>query len=412
MPILAPLVALASVVAVAARPRARASALAAVAGAGLLVAAGAVTPAAAAGALRAVLPAAILVAAALALAEAVRRSGLAERLAGLLAWAARGRGGRLYALVCVLCALLTASLSLDAAVVVMVPVLLALGELGAAPAPLLLATVGVANASSLALPQGNPTNLVLMAHLGMGPGAFAARMLAPAALATLVVAALPPLRGGALGRLPRVPRPRRPWSGAERRAGLGVAAAAAAGWIAPALGASPWWPLALVALVAVGAEAAAARALPRPPLPWALGLELWGLLVSLGAALPALGIAGGSVRATSLLGLLAVTGAVTALAALANNLPASAAVAGALSAWPPGGAALVGLSVGALVTPHGSVATLLAHDAAGPGAAPTLLQHVRSMAPAALAAALVATLWIWLASAGGVTWPFEIAIRR
>ena len=60
------------------------------------------------------------------------RSGLAERVAVRLARMARGDVRVLYALVCTLCALLTAAVSLDASVLLMVPLLAVLsGRFGA-----------------------------------------------------------------------------------------------------------------------------------------------------------------------------------------------------------------------------------------------------------------------------------------
>ena len=64
--------------------------------------------------------------AALTLAGFVQRSGLAERAAGVLAARARGSSLLLYVLVCALCVALTAAISLDGAVVLMVPLLLVL----------------------------------------------------------------------------------------------------------------------------------------------------------------------------------------------------------------------------------------------------------------------------------------------
>jgi hypothetical protein len=85
------------------------------------------------------------------LAGVAERTGIAGRVAHILAGTARGSTARLYVLVCLAFALLTATLSLDGAVGVMVPVILALVELGAPGRPLLLATVGVANAFSIAV---------------------------------------------------------------------------------------------------------------------------------------------------------------------------------------------------------------------------------------------------------------------
>src|SRR5947208_5430342 len=141
------------------------------------------------------------------LARIAEATGLAGAIAGLLSRAAGARTGRVYALVCIACALLTAALSLDGAVVVMVPVVLALADLGAPARPLLLATIGVANAFSIAVVQGNPTNLVVMTGLHLGPAAFDATMLAPGLAAALICGGAVALRerralGGAMAPVP------------------------------------------------------------------------------------------------------------------------------------------------------------------------------------------------------------------
>src|ERR671924_262440 len=77
-------------------------------------------------------------------------------------------------------ALSPVAVALDGAVVLMVPVLLALARDSRAPlTPLFLGVIAVANAASIAVPQGNPTSLVLMNQLGLSPMAFLGHMLAP-----------------------------------------------------------------------------------------------------------------------------------------------------------------------------------------------------------------------------------------
>jgi hypothetical protein len=85
--------------------------------------------------------------------------------------------------------------------------------------------------------------------------------------------------------------------------------------------------------------------------------------------------------------------AVGAASALANNLPVGASAGSLLAAGPAAYAASIGLAVGALATPQGSVATLIAADLAGPEAPPL---PIRRLAPLAGAAVLVATLLLWL----------------
>src|SRR5205823_7103419 len=97
----------------------------------------------------------------------------------------------LYALVCGLCALLTAVVSLDGAVALMLPVLLALTrDFGAPFRPLFLGIVVVANGASIAVPQGNPTNLVVIGQLGLSPASFLLHMSLPGLAAASLCAAV------------------------------------------------------------------------------------------------------------------------------------------------------------------------------------------------------------------------------
>jgi len=141
-------------------------------------------------ALDTVLPLACFLTAALSLAAMIERSGLCDRAAAVLARAGRGRCLALYALVCAVCAGLTAVVSLDGAVVLMVPLVLVLHRRFGAPfAPLFVGVVAVANPVSIAVPQGNPTNLVVMERLGLSPAVFTAHLLVPG-LAAAVACAL------------------------------------------------------------------------------------------------------------------------------------------------------------------------------------------------------------------------------
>src|SRR5215813_7123032 len=131
-----------AVAAVALAPRSRWSALAALAAgaASALLAGGWV----ARDTLVSVGPMLLFLTAALSVAALAERAGLAERAAVRLA----GAGGprRVYALVC------------------------AVSRRARVPAaPLLAGSVAVANAASLAVPEGNPTNLVVMSRLGLSP---------------------------------------------------------------------------------------------------------------------------------------------------------------------------------------------------------------------------------------------------
>ena len=381
MVILHLILAVLAVVLLASRPRSAAAALglAALAGCDVLLGASAGP------AVGVVVPLVAFLASALTLAGLVERSGLAERAANELASRARGSSLALYALVCLLCGALTAAVSLDAAVVLMIPLLLVLSDRFQAPVrPLFFGVVAVANVASIASPQGNPTNLVLIDRLDLSPVAFAAHMLAPGlAAAVLCAGAVAVSERQALSARYRVqPRARTPTSRAERHAALSLASAALAAWVAPLAGIAPWWPF--TATVALALSLADER--PQLIFPWRIATQIAAMLIVVGS----LKISPPTAP-LGLLGMLGVTGAIAVAAALLNNLPASV-WAGTLLAGSSGYAASIGLAIGSLATPQGSVATLIATDLAGPAAPPL---PVRRFALIAAAALIAATLLVW-----------------
>jgi arsenical pump membrane protein len=372
-----------AVAALALGPRSGVATLAALAAAGVDLGLGA----AVAPALTIVVPLASFLAAALTLAALVERSGIAERAASFLAACARGSALALYALVCALCVALTAAVSLDGAVVLMVPLLLVLSRRFGAPfAPMFLGTVIVANASSIAVPQGNPTNLVVMDRLGLAPQTFVAHMLVPGLAAAALGAA-----GIALSerRALRAPiaapgHDRTPLSPAERHAALSLAGVALAAWAAPLLGTAPWWPFTAAVVLALISR----RTGPRVIVPWRVAGQVGALVVVVGA----LEIAPAAPSHPTLPQLLLVASAVAAASALANNLPVSVSAASLLASGPPAYAAIVGLAVGSVATPHGSVATLIASQLAGDDAPPL---RARLLASTAAVGVLAATALLW-----------------
>jgi Na+/H+ antiporter NhaD/arsenite permease-like protein len=326
-----------AVVAVAGWPRSRAAASAALAAglASAVVAGGGVIQAAAS----ATVPMLLFLTVALSLASLGERAGLAERAAERLARAGGGRTLPLYGLVCAVSALFTCVVSLDGAVVLMVPIVRSLSRRrGVAFGPFFLGAVAVANAASLAVPEGNPTNLVVMSRLGLSPASYLEHLLVPG-LCAAVLCALVPLRWLKSGRYTARAAPPEPSSGI---------------------------PLLV---------------------PWRIGAQMVGLVAALSGLLPPLQMGGSGVVT-----LLAVAGGTAAASAVANNLPVSASVAALATAGPGAYAAIVGLSVGALATAHGSVATLIARDLAGEeeGA-----RWARVWIPAAAAAVIVSTLVLW-----------------
>jgi hypothetical protein len=142
-----------------------------------------------------------------------------------------------------------------------------------------------------------------------------------------------------------------------------------------------WWSLPLPALIALAAHP---RPRPRLRVPARLSVQLTCLLVLIAwlGKLPAPSPSGP-------LALLALALAIGAAAAIANNLPVSVSAGSLLAAGPGGYAATIGLGVGALATPQGSVATLIAADLAGPAGGGLT---ARRLALPALAGVLSATL--------------------
>jgi arsenical pump membrane protein len=338
-----------------------------------------------------VAPTVVFLGAALTLAATLERAGLGERAAAVLAARAGGNSLVLYGYACAACAALTATVSLDGAVVLMVPVLVALTRRHGAPfAPLFLGMIAAANASSIAVPQGNPTNLLIIARLGISPTTFLAHMLLPGLIATVLcaggVAAAERRQLATRYGLRGAPAPTRGrLSAAERHAVLAFLLAAGAGWVAPLLGYAPWWPFS----AAVALALLAGRRRPATIFPWQLGLQIAAALIVVEAlGLPDLGRLG-----SALPGLLLVAAVAGTAAALLNNLPVGASAVALLTAAPLGYAASIGLAVGSLATPQGSVATLLASELAGPEAPSP---QVRRFAPLAAAAVLAATLTVWL----------------
>jgi arsenical pump membrane protein len=372
-----------AVAALAFGPRSPVATLVALAAAGVDLALGA----AVAPALAIVAPLTAFLGAALTLAALVERSGIADRAASLLAARAGGSGLALYALVCATCAALTAAVSLDGAVVLVVPLLLALSRRFGAPfAPLFLGAVIVANAGSIAVPQGNPTNLVVMDRLGLAPQTFVAHMLIPGLAAAALGAAGIALAERRALRAPIATSQRdgTPLSPAERHAVLSLAGASLAAWTAPLLGIAPWWPF--TAAVALALIAKGVR--PRLVVPWRVAGQVGALVVVTGA----LHLSVHAPPQVALPGLLLVAGAVAAASALANNLPVSVSAAELLASGPSAYAAVVGLAVGSVATPHGSVATLIASQLAGDDAPPL---RTRLFATLAAAGVLAATTLLW-----------------
>ncbi|WP_018657181.1 SLC13 family permease [Actinomadura flavalba] len=305
------------------------------------------------------------------LAELTKEAGVFDALAERTARAGRGSYAALFLLVVAFASVTTLFLNLDTTAVLITPVMLALAaRAGIAPLPLAMATVWLANTASLLLPVSNLTNLLAADRVGLETPAFAARMWAPqlAVLAvTMVLLWVFFWRRGERGADRYTP----PGPAAPRDRVLFWATAAACLLFIGAilLGVHTGVQLGLAAtgaaLIAVAAFAVRNRSALRPALiPWQLLVFVTGLFLvvptlerfGLDAAMRAL-VGTGDDAAGALRAAFAGAG----LSNVLNNLPAY--VAGE-SAVPPANrdqllALLIGTNVGPVITPWGSLATLL-----------------------------------------------------
>jgi arsenical pump membrane protein len=349
----------------------------------------------------ATLPLALFLTAALSISADAERHGLGGVAARRLARWGSGDARRLYGLVCFATLVLTAAVSLDGAVILLVPVVNTLHRQYHVPLrPLFLGCVVVANASSLALPQGNPTNLVVIQGLGVDPVSFTRHTAVPALVATAVVALAVAVFDRRALRC-RYAAPERPDVTAVPRAPVLVVVAATVGNVAAlALGAPPWAPICAAAalLWAWRALRGAGGGFLRAPV--RISLQVLVLVAATDLAITRLGATAAHLGAPALVPMVAVAAVAAGIAALVTNLPPSVALGQLPVHWPVAYAALAGLSVGALVAPRGSVATLIAFDLADEAAVgPIRRRFARAIAPAAALATAAAVTLIWISLA-------------
>jgi arsenical pump membrane protein len=287
-------------------------------------------------------------------------------------------GALVFAGATVIIAAVTVTLNLDTSVAFLTPVLVYTArsrsgdEADAGPA-LLYGCLLLSNAGSLLLPGSNLTNLIVLGHLRLTGGQFAARMWLPwlgALVVTAIVVAIGErrsLRGSGAAGEPRAPAgadPVRP----VRGAGLAAVLLATAGVIA--------LPAPAIPVLALGAAAAGLRLAQRRvtagqardvlSLPVLTGL--FGVAVALGT----LGRAwSGPAAALGHLNGWATAGVAALATVLLNNLPAASLLAARAVSHPfP---LLVGLNLGPNLCVSGSLAWLLWLRAArGAGARPSL----------------------------------------
>ncbi|MCU1589668.1 MAG: arsenite efflux rane protein ArsB [Frankiales bacterium] len=298
------------------------------------------------------------------LAELADQAELFDVIATRAARIARGRVWLLYLLVLVLGTVTTVVLSLDTTAVLFTPVVLSLAvQLELPPLPFAFAAMWLANTASLLLPISNLTNLLAIDRLGLSPAQYAARMVLPSAIAVLVTwAALWVWHRRSLrGRLPAV------MVRAPGDPTLFVTALLACVLLVPALLLGVPFPVAASAAASILVVAFAVRrrgALRWSLVPWRLVLLVEGLFLVVSAlgphGLDTL-LRGAAGAGAGYLGDLRLAGTAALGSNLANNLPAYLALE-RVAPHQQLLAVLIGVNVGPLVLPWGSLATLLWMD--------------------------------------------------
>ncbi|MEU5897592.1 MULTISPECIES: SLC13 family permease [Streptomyces] len=304
----------------------------------------------------------------LVLAKLCADDGLFRACGNWMARRAAGRPRTLLGAVFALASLITATLSLDATVVLLTPVVFATAaRMGARPAPHVYASAHLSNTASLLLPVSNLTNLLAFTATGLSFTRFALLMTLPWLVAIAVEYVVfrrffaTDLDAPAEGTEPTEP-PRMP-----RFALVTVAATLAGFAVASAVGIEPAWS------AAAGAAVLAVRALlRRRTTPVALlrsaQLPFLAFVLALGIVVRAvvdngLGDALGHVLpdGTALPALLGTAAVAALLANLINNLPAVLALVPLAAPAGPGAvlAVLIGVNIGPNLTYAGSLATLL-----------------------------------------------------
>ncbi len=343
-------------------------AVAALVGAVVLVAVGAVALSQAGDALRSLGPTVGFLAAMLLIADGCRREGLFDAVGVAMARGARGSPRRLLAFVFVIAAAITAVLSLDATIVLLTPVVfVTAARMRTSPKPHVYACAHLANSASLLLPVSNLTNLLAF-HASKLPFARFAVLMALPTLAAVSVEWVVFRRffSVELGRPHQTtappPRPELP------RLAMIVLMLTLAGFaLSSVLGIQPVW-VAAAGAIAITVPALARRAMSPVALVRAAEPSFLIFVLGLGVIVQAASVNGLStgVRAVlpaggSLPDLLLIAALSAILANLVNNLPATlmlvpvAAVAGT----GPVLATLIGVNVGPNLTYVGSLATLL-----------------------------------------------------
>jgi arsenical pump membrane protein len=312
-------------------------------------------------------------------AAVAERSGLFEALAGLTARLSAGSPRRLMVAVVIVGAVVAAILSNDAAALVLTPVVYVIvTKFGLEPLPYVLACTFVADAASLALPTGNPVNVIVSDRLGESAVGLVPVLL-PAAVASVVAllaCLLVVYRRQLPAHSPLVPAAGS-WTsfGELPRPLLAAFSLAVAAFALASVAGVPLGPtLVAVWVVLLGVERGVGRRV------WPLDGIGWSLLVfvaSMGILVDGLSSAGvtawlagivlGPVRDSPAAVMTVSAGAAALSSNMFNNLPAAFVLADAVKSAGLSPASthaavigtIIGADLGPNLTPVGSVATLL-----------------------------------------------------
>ncbi len=345
------------------RPRGFSEATVAVPAAGLVVAVGIVSPHDALHQLRTIGPTVGFLAAILIFGHLCAEAGVFAHLGALAASAARGDPRRLLILVVVLAAGVTATLTLDATVVLLTPVVLTTTARLRVPArPHLYACTRLANSGSLLLPVSNLTNLLAFTASGLSFGRFTALMVLPWLLVCL--AEWGSLRAFFRADLRGAGAQAAPPPAAPRYALTVLLVTVALFVVTSSVDVAPAWA-ALAGCIALLAPRW--RTIRPLPLVRAASPGFCVFVLALAVVVEGVtrhGLSDGLQHlvpsSTSWLALLGLAAVAAVLANLVNNLPATLALVPIVSgnpAWVL--AVLVGVNIGPNATYPGSLATLL-----------------------------------------------------
>ncbi len=389
------------------RPPYLSEAVAAGAGAVLLVIVGAIGLSGAGHALRALGPTVGFLAAMLLIADGCRREGLFDAMGAVMARGSAGSPQRLLTFVFLIAAAITAVLSLDATIVLLTPVVFATAaRMRTSAKPHVYACAHLANSASLLLPVSNLTNLLAFHASKLSFLHFGALMVLPTAVAVGVEwVVFRRFFAVDLGR----PRPvgTRPARPELPKFAVSVLSFTLVGFaLSSVVGIDAVW------FAAAGAAAISAPALARrttTPVALARAAEPGFLIfvLGLGVIVQAASVNGldSAVRAVvptgaSLADLLAIAALSAILANLVNNLPATLMLVPVTAAAGvgPALATLIGVNVGPNLTYVGSLATLLWRRVLRTEDADVELSEFLRLGALTVPAALVAaTGLLWLA---------------